>query len=376
VKSGTPVELRLAETISSAKTHKGDRVEFVVVKDVVVDGYTVIRSGALARGSVTGVKGKRHLGMGGNVKIKLDSVELTTGQSAGLALRRRFKGRSRILRMGLEMAVTAVIYWPAVPVFLLSRGQESTVLKGSEVTAYTKGDSPVETEDLSRSRNSGSELSEMVNLLPPRVLNGEGREGDMLNLIFLAREDDLQGAFARAGWLEADKSIPRIVWRLLWRRMHYKQLPMDRLYVFGRAQDYSYVLPDPRLIVARRHHVRIWRTNREVDGVPLWVGAATHDVSIKVVKHKFRPFHRIDPNVDAERDFIANSLAKTWQPIREESVQRAEPVLSARTATGQRYYSDGKMLLLELIQKTPPLPGTAEVAVNLRLSSGTPEFKQ
>jgi len=38
-------------------------------------------------------------------------------------------------------------------------------------------------------------------LSEPRVLNGEEREGDMPNLIFMAKKDDLQGAFARAGLL-------------------------------------------------------------------------------------------------------------------------------------------------------------------------------
>jgi hypothetical protein len=32
IKSGTPVELRLAETICSEGAHKGDRLEFAVVK--------------------------------------------------------------------------------------------------------------------------------------------------------------------------------------------------------------------------------------------------------------------------------------------------------------------------------------------------------
>jgi hypothetical protein len=275
IKSGTPVELRLAETISSAHAHKGDRLEFEVVKDVVIRGFTVIRSGSRAKGTVVRVKGKRPLGLGGEVMIELDSVVLSTGQRVALVVRRNFKGRSRALRMGLEIAVAGAIYWPAAPVFLLSRGQDRTVLKGTDVTAYTRMDSLVGMKDLPRSRGSVSELSEMINLLPPRVLNGEGREGDMLNLVFLAREDDLRAAFARSGWLEADKSICRIVWRLMWRRTHYKELPMNQLYVFGRPQDYSFVLPDPKLIVSRRHHVRIWKTDREVDGIPLWVGAAT-----------------------------------------------------------------------------------------------------
>jgi hypothetical protein len=78
MESGTPVQLQLAETISSAHVHKGDRLKFVVVKDVEVGGFTVIRAGAPAEGSVVAVKGKHPFGMGGDVTLKLDSVELTS----------------------------------------------------------------------------------------------------------------------------------------------------------------------------------------------------------------------------------------------------------------------------------------------------------
>jgi hypothetical protein len=296
------------------------------------------------------------------VTFDLDSVELTSGRSVGLVVHKDFKGSSHTLRTGLEMAVAGAIFWPAAPLFLLSRGQDRTVLKGSDVTAYTKVDTLVSTEDLPRSPESVSELSEMINLLPPRALNGEGREGDMLNLVFLAREDELREAFARAGWLGADKSIPRIVWRLMWRRTHYKEFPMVRLYVYGRPQDYAFVLPDSKLIVARRHHLRIWKTDREVDGIPLWAGAATHDVSFGFVIHKLRFFHRIDPNVDEERDFIASNLAETWQPTRQEYMRSADSVLNAQTATGQSYHSDGRILFLVLNRKDKPLAGATEVA--------------
>ena len=74
MKSGTPVHLELAQTISSAHAHTSDCLVFLVVKDVVIDGFTVIRTGALAKGSVVGVKGKRPLGIGGGVTVRLDSV--------------------------------------------------------------------------------------------------------------------------------------------------------------------------------------------------------------------------------------------------------------------------------------------------------------
>jgi LssY-like putative type I secretion system component LssY len=365
IESGTPVRVQLAQTISSAHAQKGERLDFVVVKDVEARGFTVIRAGAQAEGSVIGVKGKRPLGMGGDIILKLDSVELATGESVGLVARKEFKGKAHTVRMAVGMAVTAAFYAPAAPVFLLTRGRDSTVLKGTEVTAYTKMDVSLEEEDLPFARPSASEVAEMITFLPPRVLNSAGREGDMLNLIFLAKEDDLQGAFARAGWLKVEKSIPQIIWHLLWQRKHYTKLPMDNLYVFGRSQDYSYSLPDPNAVVARRHHLRIWKTDRQVDGVPLWVGAATHDVAIEFVKHKFRLLHKIDPNVDEEREFIAHNLAEAKQLTREQYVNCTEPVFQAQTATGQQYYSDSKMLFLELNQRADPWAGTTEVAVKL-----------
>jgi hypothetical protein len=363
--SGTPVQLQLAETISSAHVHKGDRLKFVVVKDVEVGGFTVIRAGAPAEGSVVTVKGKRPFGMGGDVTLQLDSVELTSGERIALEAHKEFKGRSHTIRMAMGIAVTAAFYLPAAPVFLLTRGRDSTVLKGTEVRAYTKSPISMSVTNLSLAVENTSALSEMTALLPPRAMNGEGREGDMLNLLFVAHEDELQDTFARAGWLRVEKSKPQIIWHLLCQRKHYTKLPMNKLYVFGRAQDYSYALPDPRFIVAQRHHLRIWKTDRLVNGVPLWVAAATHDVSIEFVKRKFRLFHRIDPNVDAEREFIAGNLAETRQLTREQYVTSATPVFRAQTETGQPYYSDSRMLLLELNPETAPTAVGTQVAAKI-----------
>jgi hypothetical protein len=364
MKSGTAVKLQLQQTISSAHAHTSDRLEFSVVKDVDIDGFTVIRTGAISEGSVVKVKGKRPLGIGGDVTVRIDSVVLTNGQRMGLVASKEYKGKSRTLRMGVVMAIAGAVYWPSAPVFLLSRGRDSTIQKGAELTAFTRDDSSMQQADLPRVRADVSELSETIKLLPPQALDGEGRQGDMINMMFLAKEDDLKLAFAHAGWIKPDKSIPHIVWRLMWQRTHYMKLPMYNLYVFGRVQDYSFVMPDPNSIVSQRHHLRIWKTGGDVDGVPLWAGAATHDVSIKFVKHTFHIFHRIDPNVDAERDFIAANLSHTRQFTREEYMDCAKPVFSAENATGQRYYSDSRMLVLELNGKPAPMAGTTEVAGN------------
>jgi LssY C-terminus len=350
IPDGTPITLRLVESVSSAHAHVGDPLDFVVVRDVNLGGFTVIPAGTVARGSITGVKGRRLLGIGGEVSLKLDSVELANGARVGLRGNKEVKGESRTKLMAAAMIATALIFLPATPVFLLTRGHTSTVVKSTEITAQTEGSTAVLTAGLQPSRGGPSELGQMMDYLPPRVFNGEGREGDMVNLVFVAQTEDLQGAFKRAGWVKTDKWNPIFVWHLLRHRTRDTQIPMARFYLFGRVQDYSYALPDPEAIVSRRHHLRIWKTDYTVDGTPIWAGAATHDVAIEIAKRGRLINHRIDPAVDAERDFIGADLTDTSSVTSQEYLHCASPVFEAQTASGESYHSDSRILLLDLHQ--------------------------
>ena len=354
IPDGTPVKLQLTQTISSTHAHRGDVLNFEVVKDVTVGGLTIIRAGTVAQGSVAKVHGRRLLGLGGQVVVKLDSVELVTGERVKLNGRRRFKGGSHTELMAEGMLLAGLIFLPAAPALVMTHGHECTVLKGSEVTASIDADLRVQSANLVKAPEGGSGLSEIVSFLPPRVLNGQGREGDMMNLLFVAREDDFRRAFASAGWVQVDKMKPTLFWHLLWQRKHYARLPMDTFYAFGRRQDMSYSLPDPTCILTRRHHVRIWKSGYEVNGVPVWVGAATHDVAVEFEMHGLWMTHRIDPDVDAEREFIAKNLMKTDLVTREEYLHSAIPIFHARTTTGEPFHSDSRVLMLELSQTPAP----------------------
>jgi len=363
IPDGTPIKLQLAENVSSTHARIGDSLNFVVVRDVNVGGFTVIPAGTMARGSVTGVKGRRFLGIGGNVALKLDSVELVNGDRVNLRARMDVKGRSRTRLMAVAMIATGLFFLPAAPVFLLTRGHESTVIKSTEITAQTEGATSILSAGLQRSRESSSELGEMMDYLPPRVFNGEGREGDMVNLVFVGQQEDLQGAFKHAGWVKTDKWNPVFVWHLLRRRTKDTLLPMARFYLFGRMQDYSYALPDPDAIVTRRHHLRIWKTDYKIDGTPIWAGAATHDVAIEIAKRGRLINHRIDPEVDAERDFVGTDLTNTSSVSRQEYLHSADPVFQAQTASGETYHSDSRILLLNLHLANSLVPGEPSAAV-------------
>jgi len=348
IPAGIPIKLQLVESVSSAHARAGDHLGFVVVRDVNVEGLTVISAGTAANGSVTAVKGKRFLGIGGRVALKLDSVVLANGQRIALRARMAVKGRTRVKMMAAAMIATGLVFLPAAAVFLLTRGHDSVVLKSTAIVAHSDVATSIPSAGLQASMERPSELAEMMDYLPPRVVNGDGREGDMLNLIFVVQPEDLQQTFARAGWIKTDDWKPIFVWHLLRHRNHDGQLPMAKFYLFGRVQDYSYALPDPHAIVTRRHHLRIWKTDYTMDGTPIWVGAASHDVAIVFAKRGHLINHRIDPNVDAERDFVGSNLAEKLSVDRAQYLSSNKPVLQAQTSSGDSYHSDGRLLLLNL----------------------------
>jgi hypothetical protein len=346
VATGTTVRLELSQTVSSAKARKDDRVEFVVLEDVNQDGVTVIRSGARAFGVVTQVRRKRVFGVPGRLSLQARSVEMANGETASLrAEDLKFRGHRHIFRMLAGIVGVGLVYLPASPIMLLTPGGDSVALKSTQTTAHLADQVILAKENLPAAKPPAQGLNAMMNFLPPRVFDGSGREGDMVNLVFVASETELQSAFVNAGWTAVDNKNGSMAWHLLCHGTHYARLPMAHFFVFGRSQDYSFSMPNPLAILSQRHHIRIWRTNYLVDNTPVWVAAATHDVSIAM--HRMRLTHRIDPQVDSERDFIADNLSGTRLVASTEYMPSQQPVFQATTTGGQPYYSDSRILLVK-----------------------------
>ena len=364
IPGGTAVQLQLTQTVSSEHAHPGDPLDFVVEKNVSVGDYVVLRKGTEVRGHVTEVRGKRLLGIGARITVGFDSVALVTGEVVGLSGRKVVKGSSHTWRMITSMVVTSLFYMPAAPLFLLTRGGSSTALKGTEVTAHLDCDASLLASGLPSANQHAEGLNDMMEYLPPRVMDREGREGDMVNVVFVARDEELLLAFQRAGWIKTDGWNPMMAWHLARHGTHDAQLPMARFYMFGRVQDYAYSLPEPGAIVSRRHHIRIWKTGYTSGGVPIWAGAATFDDAISIAKHGRIFNHTIDPEVDVEREFVGTDLAQT-NPLQRAYLQPDHPVFEAQTVSGETYRSDSRILMLDLRQ------GEAVAKVPVRASGVT-----
>lgn len=372
LEDGTPVKLRTGRTVSSANIHVGDLVDFVTVHDVMVGNITVIPRGSVALGTVVEAHNKRRMGRGGKLRIRLDSMQLSNGNKVVLRSEEEVKGGGHTTAMAIGMAVTAAAYLPAAPALLFVHGKESIILEGTEVTAYINGNflldpaeliakptpepiPPVPASIVPFSHStillepSQAALNQIIDILPRRVLDSEGNEGDMANLLFIGTQEKLEQVFEQAGWVETIHSKRQAVLHAAHHPKNNVAMPMSRLFLFGRPQDCGYAINDSVSRATRRHHIRIWKTDYEIGGRPVWVGAATHDIGIEKDARKLAITHRIDPEVDAERDFVGNSMRKTQLVTGTEYLMpSADPIKKANTATGGKYHSDGRMLLLVL----------------------------
>jgi hypothetical protein len=85
VPDGTEVDLKLAETVSSARAMEGQRIRFTVAKDVAIDGYVVIQAGSLAIGTITKASPKKWAGRSGKLEMSLQNVTAIDGTKIDLS---------------------------------------------------------------------------------------------------------------------------------------------------------------------------------------------------------------------------------------------------------------------------------------------------
>lgn len=137
---GTPLKLRLSQTVSSATAKTGDEVPFEVMDDVQVDGITVLKKGSSAIGTITEAEAKKSMGRGGKLNMTISYARLVDGEKVSLRAVSDNKGGGHTGAMTGAMVATSLIIWPAAPFFLFMKGKDITIPQGTEITAFIDGD--------------------------------------------------------------------------------------------------------------------------------------------------------------------------------------------------------------------------------------------
>ena len=144
LEDGTPVKLRTNRTVSSADAHVNDTLDFEVLEEVKVHDVIVIPRGGIAWGTITEAQPKRRMGREGKLNINIDDVKLSSGEKVPLRAVKEAKGGGHQGAMTGAIVATAIVFFPAAPLFLLIKGKDITIPKGTEITAYINGDVPLD----------------------------------------------------------------------------------------------------------------------------------------------------------------------------------------------------------------------------------------
>ena len=189
--------------------------------------------------------------------------------------------------------------------------------------------------------------------IPRRIADKAGNPGDMVNFLILGSETAMQNVFTAAGWVKVDSDVQNTILHGLissLEKQSYLTMPMSQLYLFGRSQDYGWAHAEPIDVVRSRNHLRIWQAPFTVNGETLWVGAATHDIGFERDERNNGLTHKIDPDIDLERDYVEKSLCSTGLVTQVFHFLPRNPMQEARTATGGSFHSNGQVLILKLAE--------------------------
>jgi hypothetical protein len=126
----------LNRNLSSADAKVGDPVDFDVVEDTLVNGAVIIQRGSRALATVTEARPRGRMGKAGKLEVNIDHARSVLGEKIALRAVKQNDGDGS-KNMSVGMIATSIV---TAPLFLFMKGEDITIPKGTEVTAYVHGD--------------------------------------------------------------------------------------------------------------------------------------------------------------------------------------------------------------------------------------------
>ncbi len=377
VPPGTPLEIRLTGSIPR-DAPAGRPLSAVLIAPVTVNGRLLIPAGATLRGrvdSVDSLPDKHHrsylrftfreivLGQRETLPIdtRLSSVDNARetvdadGGIVGLPWLSMRPGKVEALLLlaayahplalvAVEAGKLAAHGVKRVPIEYAT-GTEMTLVLLSQIRVTPPAAAP-RLEDLS----GDPDLARLAAELPTQTETAKLKKpSDLTNVLLVGTRREVTQAFLEAGWSEAGplgfKTGAKAFFALA-KRKGYEAAPVSRLELEGAPPDL--VFEKQTNTIAKRHHVRIWSPGASFHGREVWLGAASHDVTI-AFDHARRTFtHHIDGHIDREREKVMADLAFTGRAAATGLVERPAAPLRTENATGDALETDGRLGVLVL----------------------------
>ena len=202
-----------------------------------------------------------------------------------------------------------------------------------------------------------------------RARTAYGLLGDAVNIAVDGDVESIHTAMQAAGWTLAEpvnfSSSLKIIKATL-TRSSYPEAPVSTLMLFDRMQDFAYqqeVDGSP----GKRHHVRFWRCPPDW---PLpggqrvaWLAAASYDKSVGLSLFTLQVTHKIDANIDTERDHVVESITQISPDVDVTWIKDFSTAYHARNGGGDFIRTDGDLPILHLenLSDSLPSPDVAQI---------------
>lgn len=187
-----------------------------------------------------------------------------------------------------------------------------------------------------------------------RTRTADGVLGDPINLAVNGTEAQLVTAMQKAGWHLADelnlKSSIKMAYSSVLAKS-YSTAPVSPLFLFNEQQNLAFqkeINNNPR----KRHHVRFWKTPTDwwlPGGYQTdWLGAATYDKNVGLSLFTGQITHKIDADIDKERDFIIKTLKEAGTVNKVTVVKHFTTSYHSRNGGGDSIHTDGSLPFIDL----------------------------
>lgn len=373
----TTVDARLLTPVSSYRTRSGTEIRALITTPLCTAGGARLASSATVRGQVTHLHkvglGLIHESAGmrlefhdlrlddgrdfpvearladiDNARERVDKHGAVHGIRATGSLSNRAGQRLAFAAMGHPAAIaplfaveTAFFHFPE-PEIDYGIGTEIEVdvdfpEELGRVTACPDSTPPTWDEEM--------QLRALVANVPEWSYAGR-RPQDPVTLLYVGSNEEIQAAFAAAGWTgsrEHNTTTRLKVMRAIAEDRAFPDAPMRTLYLDGVEADLSFQKALDTF--EKRDHLRIWqRPEAEWSGRTVWASAATRDISPGFSVRPFGFAHRIESDVDQERERVVHDLHFTGCVDRVDYVERPDGFGGARRGI----LSDGRVAVVFL----------------------------
>ena len=380
VPAGTQLQIRLKTKIVSNASKPDDPVESLVIAPVMVNGALAIPAGVTLRGVVTAASAAtdptvratlaldfRVLEMGGQrirVHTLLTAVENAResvndkGEIQGILASETLSSRmdSGISKLtdkysglgGFLNTVKSAVFKETAGDISYDAGVEMDLKLTAALTLT--GPPPPGPDAALQPVADPRALFNLVSRQPFQTRAQKPPEpSDITTLMFIGTQEQVQAAFAAAGWSQASKLGEKSKFetmRAIAEDRGYSEAPVSILYLDGRPPDM--VFEKANNTFSKRHHLRIWLRPDPYQGRPVWVCAATHDTGIDFSAKDRTFIHKIDSQIDLERSKVVNDLLLTGDVQSLLMVDRPNVPRNGQNATGDNLTTDGRMAALIL----------------------------